>query len=179
MWICSYALEISSFTWKFAQATSFQIVSWSGYGVTSFMVFSSCFLVLITMHNSLSFLQTQSIKQLMEHLLIPTNCKGNLTNLRRELHLSLAKGDPKRTLQGPLARSVYNNIQRNAVPGLLVPSLPYMAVHMMVEGAVTSHGPVPMCPKSIRCCWGMSGWGRGKSTTIGESTSGKSSDHWA
>jgi hypothetical protein len=25
-------------------------------------------------------------------------CKGNLTNLRRELHLSLAKGNPKRTL---------------------------------------------------------------------------------
>jgi hypothetical protein len=25
-------------------------------------------------------------------------CKGNLTDLRRELHLSLAKGDPKRTL---------------------------------------------------------------------------------
>jgi hypothetical protein len=24
-------------------------------------------------------------------------CKGNLTNLRRELHLSLAKGNPKRT----------------------------------------------------------------------------------
>jgi hypothetical protein len=23
------------------------------------------------------------------------NCKGNLTNLRRELHLSLAKGNPK------------------------------------------------------------------------------------
>jgi hypothetical protein len=25
-------------------------------------------------------------------------CKGNLTNLRRELHLNLAKGNPKRTL---------------------------------------------------------------------------------
>jgi hypothetical protein len=25
-------------------------------------------------------------------------CKGNLTNLRRILHLSLAKGNPKRTL---------------------------------------------------------------------------------
>jgi hypothetical protein len=25
-------------------------------------------------------------------------CKGNLTNLRRELHLSLAKGNPKKTL---------------------------------------------------------------------------------
>jgi hypothetical protein len=24
-----------------------------------------------------------------------TTCKGNLTNLRRELHLSLAKGNPK------------------------------------------------------------------------------------
>jgi hypothetical protein len=26
------------------------------------------------------------------------DCKGNLTNLRRELHSSLAKGNPKRTL---------------------------------------------------------------------------------
>jgi hypothetical protein len=25
-------------------------------------------------------------------------CKGNLTDLRRKLHLSLAKGNPKRTL---------------------------------------------------------------------------------
>jgi hypothetical protein len=25
-------------------------------------------------------------------------CKGNLTDLKRELHLSLAKGNPKRTL---------------------------------------------------------------------------------
>jgi hypothetical protein len=46
----------------------------------------------------------------------------------------LAKGNPKRTLQGPLARSVYNDIQRSAVPSLLVLSLPYMAVHMMAEG---------------------------------------------
>jgi hypothetical protein len=26
------------------------------------------------------------------------SCKGNLTDLRRELHSSLAKGNPKRTL---------------------------------------------------------------------------------
>jgi hypothetical protein len=30
--------------------------------------------------------------------MIRDKCKGNLTNLRRELHLSLAKGNPKRTL---------------------------------------------------------------------------------
>jgi hypothetical protein len=29
---------------------------------------------------------------------IDSTCKGNLTDLRRELHLSLAKGNPKRTL---------------------------------------------------------------------------------
>jgi hypothetical protein len=29
---------------------------------------------------------------------IPGKCKGNLTDLRRILHLSLAKGNPKRTL---------------------------------------------------------------------------------
>jgi hypothetical protein len=34
-------------------------------------------------------------------------CKGNLTILRRILHLDLAKGNPKRTLWGSLARSVY------------------------------------------------------------------------
>jgi hypothetical protein len=52
-------------------------------------------------------------------------------------------------LEGPLARSVYNNIQRNAVPSLLVPSLPYMVVHVMAEGAVVSRAPVPMCPKLV------------------------------
>jgi hypothetical protein len=36
-----------------------------------------------------------------------------------------------------------------AVPSLLVPSLPYMVVHVMVEGTVASRGPVPMCPKSV------------------------------
>jgi hypothetical protein len=50
------------------------------------------------------------------------------------------------------ARSVYNNIQRKAVPSLLVPSLPYMVVHVMAEGAIASCGPVPMRPKSVRCC---------------------------
>jgi hypothetical protein len=50
------------------------------------------------------------------------------------------------------ARSVYNNIQRNAVPSLLVPSLPNMAVPMMAEGAVASRRPIPMHPKSVQCC---------------------------
>jgi hypothetical protein len=36
--------------------------------------------------------------------------------------------------------SVYNIIQRNAVPSLLVPSLPYMVVHVMAEGTVASRG---------------------------------------
>jgi hypothetical protein len=51
-----------------------------------------------------------------------------------------------------------------------------MGIHMMAEGAVVSHRPVPMCPRLVRCSQGMSEVGRGKSTTIGESTSGKSSD---
>jgi hypothetical protein len=59
-------------------------------------------------------------------------------------------------LQGPLVRSVYNNIQRNAVPSLLVPSLlvpslPNMGVHVMAESAVVSRGPVPMHPRFVRC----------------------------
>jgi hypothetical protein len=54
-----------------------------------------------------------------------------------------------------------------------------MIVHVMAEGAVASRRPVPMHPKAVRCCWGMSGWGHGRSTTISELASGKSSDHWA
>jgi hypothetical protein len=54
-----------------------------------------------------------------------------------------------------------------------------MVVHVMVEGAVVSRGPVPMRPKLVRCCQGTSGGGHGKSTTIGELTSGKSSDRRA
>jgi hypothetical protein len=41
------------------------------------------------------------------------------------------------------------DIQRNAVPSLLVPSLPYMGVHVMAEGTVVSRGPVPMRPKLV------------------------------
>jgi hypothetical protein len=33
--------------------------------------------------------------QTLEYTKDKYNCKGNLTNLRRELHLSLAKGNPK------------------------------------------------------------------------------------
>jgi hypothetical protein len=70
-------------------------------------------------------------------------------------------------------------IERNAVPSLLVPSLPYMVVHMIAEGAIVSCGPVPMHPKFIWWCWGMSGVGVRKLMTIGELTSGKSLDCWA
>jgi hypothetical protein len=66
-----------------------------------------------------------------------------------------------------------NDIQRNVVPSLLVPSLPYMGVHMMAEGAIVSHGPVPMCPWLIRCCSGLSDRGDRKSSTSGESISRK------
>jgi hypothetical protein len=54
-----------------------------------------------------------------------------------------------------------------------------MAVHVMAEGAVVSRGPVPMHPKLVRSSRGKGGGGSGMSTTIGESTSGKSSDHRA
>jgi hypothetical protein len=54
-----------------------------------------------------------------------------------------------------------------------------MAVHVMAEGAIASRRPVPMRPKSVRCCGGTSRWGCGKSLTIDESTSGKSLDRWA
>jgi hypothetical protein len=42
-----------------------------------------------------------------------------------------------------------------------------MGTHVMTEGAVVSRRPVPMRPKLVRCCWGKSGWGRGKPTTSG------------
>jgi hypothetical protein len=64
-------------------------------------------------------------------------------------------------------RSVYNNIQGNAVPSLLVPSLPYMGVHVMAEGAIVSRGPVQVHPMRVRSSRGKSGGGSGKSMTIG------------
>jgi hypothetical protein len=45
-----------------------------------------------------------------------------------------------------------NDIQRNTVPSLIVPSLPYMGVHVMAEGAIVSRGPVPMHPQLVRYC---------------------------
>jgi hypothetical protein len=54
-----------------------------------------------------------------------------------------------------------------------------MVVHVMLEGAVVSHGPVPMHPKLVQSSRGKSGGGSGMSTTIGESTPRKSSDHQA
>jgi hypothetical protein len=54
-----------------------------------------------------------------------------------------------------------------------------MGVHMMAEGAITSCGPVPMCPQLVRCHSGLSDEGGWKSTAFGKSTSGKSSDRQA
>jgi hypothetical protein len=51
-----------------------------------------------------------------------------------------------------------------------------MGVHVTAEGAIVSRGPVPMHPRLVQCGSGTSGGGRGKSTTFGESTSGKLSD---
>jgi hypothetical protein len=65
------------------------------------------------------------------------------------------------------------------VPSLLVPSLPYMGVHVMAEGTVVSHGPLPMCPRLIWCHSGPSDEGGRKLSTSGESTSGKSLGRWA
>jgi hypothetical protein len=69
--------------------------------------------------------------------------------------VEVRRGEVRKRADVPLqsvARSVYNNIQRNAVPSLPVPSLPNMAVHVMAEGAIASRGPVPMPPESVRCC---------------------------
>jgi hypothetical protein len=44
-----------------------------------------------------SFIKLKEFVTLAPVLVLP-NCKGNLTGLRRELHLSLAKGNPKRML---------------------------------------------------------------------------------
>jgi hypothetical protein len=52
---------------------------------------------------------------------------------------------------------------------------------VMAEGAVVSHGLVPMRPKLVQSSRGKSGGGSGMLTTTGELASGKSSDHlnWA
>jgi hypothetical protein len=42
-----------------------------------------------------------------------------------------------------------------------------MGVHIIEEGAVVSHGPVPMCPKPVQSSRGKSGGGSVMSTTIG------------
>jgi hypothetical protein len=47
-----------------------------------------------------------------------------------------------------------------------------MGTHMITESAIVSCGPVPMHPKLIRCCWGKSRGGHGKSMTFSGSTSG-------
>jgi hypothetical protein len=52
-----------------------------------------------------------------------------------------------------------------------------MGVHMMVEGAVVSHGPVTMHLWLVRCHSGPSGEGGRKSSTSGGSMSRKSSGH--
>jgi hypothetical protein len=59
-----------------------------------------------------------------------------------------------------------DNMHMQAVPSLLVPSLLYMVVHMMVEGAIVSHGPVQVRPTRVQSSRGKSG-GSGKLTTIG------------
>jgi hypothetical protein len=43
--------------------------------------------------NDLTIEEDDCVFMMMVHLVDP--CKGNLTDLRRELHLSLAKGNPK------------------------------------------------------------------------------------
>jgi hypothetical protein len=54
-----------------------------------------------------------------------------------------------------------------------------MGVHVMVEGAIVSHGPIPMHPWLVWCCSGPSDGGEQKSLTSGELTFGKSLDYWA
>jgi hypothetical protein len=52
-----------------------------------------------------------------------------------------------------------------------------MGVDMIAEGAVVSHGPVPMRLQLVWCCSGLSDEGGQKSSTSGESMSRKSSGH--
>jgi hypothetical protein len=51
-----------------------------------------------------------------------------------------------------------------------------MGVHVMAEGAIVSHGPVPMCLWLIQCHSDLSNGEDQKSSTPSESASGKSSD---
>jgi hypothetical protein len=58
-----------------------------------------------------------------------------------------------------------------------------MVVHVMAEGAVASHGPVPMCPKLVRSFRGKSGgegWDVNDSSSqqVYESMSLRSGSHW-
>jgi hypothetical protein len=53
-----------------------------------------------------------------------------------------------------------------------------MGVHVMVEGAVVSRGPVPMRLQLVRCRSGLSDGGEWKSSTSGKSTSRKWLDRW-
>jgi hypothetical protein len=54
-----------------------------------------------------------------------------------------------------------------------------MGVHMMAEGAVVSRGPIPMRPRLVRYCSGLSDGGERKLSTSGESTSRQSLDRRA
>jgi hypothetical protein len=51
-----------------------------------------------------------------------------------------------------------------------------MGVHVMVEGAIVSYGPVPICLWLVWCYSGPSDGGEQKSSTSSESTSRKSLD---
>jgi hypothetical protein len=48
-----------------------------------------------------------------------------------------------------------------------------MGIHVMAEGAVVSHGSVPMCPQLVQCHSGLSDGGEQKCLTSSESTSRK------
>jgi hypothetical protein len=52
-----------------------------------------------------------------------------------------------------------------------------MGIHVMVEGAVVSRGPVPMRLRLVQCRSGLSDGGEQKSMTSGELTSRNSLDH--
>src|SRR5882757_789778 len=61
MYTCSYASDRSIFNLIFALATSSQIRSWSGKGVTSFIVFSLRCLPSTTVCSAMFFLCTHNI----------------------------------------------------------------------------------------------------------------------
>ena len=85
MRICSYASDISSFDQYAALAISLRMISWSGNGVTSLIVFSFCSRKSKTVRSLLFFFSMQSIGTAWCATAGIHHCSGVSLNFLREL----------------------------------------------------------------------------------------------